>query len=130
MAPARRYFDEAKRVGSNVSQAKIALEFIGKLSLIERGLWGRDHPVTPQQRVEIREQKSAPIMHDFHAWLEVLAPKVLPESRIGKAIHYPLGQWPKLSVLLTHGEVPMTKAMISYCTSLAGLSWVGMSRVH
>lgn len=35
-------------------------------------------------------------------------PKVLPESRLGKAVAYALGQWPKPSVFLTHGEVPLT----------------------
>ena len=108
LAHARRYFDEAKKVGSDAGHAKIALEFIGRLSLIERSLWDRDHPVAPAQRVEIRQQKSAPILRDFHAWLETLAPKVLPESRIGKAVYYALGQWKKLTVFLTHGEVPMT----------------------
>jgi len=47
-------------------------------------------------------------MEDFHAWLEALVPKVLPESRIGKAVYYTLGQWQKLCVFLTHGEAPMT----------------------
>jgi transposase len=108
MAHCRRYFDEARKAGPDAGHAKAALEFIGKLSLIERSLWDRDHPVTPQKRVEIRQRKSAPIMRDFHAWLEALAPKVLPESRIGKAVYYALSQWQKLSVFLTHGEVPMT----------------------
>jgi len=108
MAHARRYFDEAKKVGSDAGHAKVALEFIGKLSLIERSLWDRDQSLTPIERVEVRQQKSMPIMQGLHAWLEALAPKVLPESRIGKAVHYALGQWPKLSVFLTHGEVPMT----------------------
>jgi len=108
MAHVRRYFDEARKVGYESSQAKVALEFIAKLSLIERALWDRDRPVTPAQRLEIREHKSAQIMQDFHAWLEALAPKVLPESRLGKAVYYALGQWPKLTVFLKHGEVPMT----------------------
>jgi hypothetical protein len=107
MAHARRYFDEARKVGSEANHAKVALDFIGKLSLIERLLWDRDPPVTAAQRVEVRQQKSAPIMSDFRAWLEALAPKVLPESRLGKAVHYTLGQWPKLTVFLTHGDVPM-----------------------
>ena len=107
MAHARRYFEEARKAGSHASHAKVALEFIGKLSLIERLLWDRDHPVTAAQRVAVRQQKSVPIMQDFHAWLETLAPQVLPESRLGKAVYYTLGQWRKLTVFLSHGEVPM-----------------------
>jgi hypothetical protein len=105
MAHARRYFDEAKKTGSQ--SAKAALDFIGQLSLIERWLWDRDHPTTPERRVEIRRRQSQPIMQEFHAWLEALAPKVLPESRLGKAVYYTLGQWQKLCVFLTHGEVPI-----------------------
>jgi transposase len=108
MAHCRRYFDEAKKAGSEAGHAKVALDFIGRLSMIERPFWERDHPFTSAQRVEIRQQRSAPIMRDFHAWLEALAPKVLPESRIGKAVVYALGQWQKLCVFLTHGEAPMT----------------------
>jgi len=32
---------------------------------------------------------------------------VLPESRLGKAVQYALGQWPKLTVFLRDGEVPL-----------------------
>lgn len=105
MTHARRYFDEAKKAGSQT--AKAALDFIGKLSLIERALWDPNHPVTAAQRVEVRQKRSSPIMQDFHNWLESMAPKVLPESRLGKAVHYTLGQWPKLCIFLTHGDVPM-----------------------
>jgi len=107
MAHARRYFDEARKAGDS-THAKTALDFIGKLSLIERVLWDRDRPCTPAERLTIRQQQSAPIMAEFHTWLEALAPKVLPEGRLGKAVHYALGQWPKLSVFLTRGEVPLT----------------------
>src|SRR6185312_10563615 len=58
-------------------------------------------------RVRVRKELSEPIMENFHAWLEALAPKVLPESLLGKAIFYALGQWRKLTVFLTHGEVPL-----------------------
>jgi transposase len=87
MAHARRYFDEARKVGSEANHAKVALEFIGKLSLVERTLWDRDHALTPAQQLQVRQQKSAPIMQGFHAWPEALAPKVLPESPIGKAVY-------------------------------------------
>jgi transposase len=103
MVHARRYFDEARKTGSET--AKVALEFIGKLSLIERPLW--EHPITAGQRLEIRQQRCGPIMQAFHEWLEAHASKVLPQSRLGKAVHYTLGQWSKLCVFLTRGDVPM-----------------------
>jgi transposase len=108
MAHARRYFDEACKAAADPVHARSALQFIGRLSLIERALWDQRRPVTMAERVAVRQQQSAPIMAEFHAWLEALAPKVLPEGRLGKAVHYALGQWPKLSVFLINGEVPLT----------------------
>ena len=108
MAHSRRKFDEARKAQpSQISHAKVALDFIAELSLIERPLWDPNQPVTAQQRVEIRQRYAVPVMDRFHAWLEALAPRVLPESRLGKAVFYTLGQWSKLAVFLTHGEVPM-----------------------
>jgi hypothetical protein len=80
--------------------------------------------------VRIRAERSAPVIDRFHRWLEGLAPQVVPQSRLGRAVHYTLGQWPKLTVFLNHGEVPLDKAMISYCTSLVDLSWAGSLSVH
>ena len=31
----------------------------------------------------------------------------MPESRLGIAVYYTLGQWPKLIVFLSHGDVPI-----------------------
>ena len=50
---------------------------------------------------------SAPVVERFHAWLVALEPKVVPKRLLGKAVHYTLGQWPKLTTFLTHGEVPL-----------------------
>jgi transposase len=109
-AHVRRKFDEARKAqASNAadSQAKVALEFIRELYLVEKALWDKDQPLSPEHRVRVRTQLSAPIMAKFHAWLEALAPQVLPQSLLGKAVHYTLGQWPKLTTFLTHGEVPL-----------------------
>jgi transposase len=110
-AHVRRKFDEARKAQSaeNASggQARVALDFIRELYLIERALWDRDSPMTAEQRVQVRTQLSVPIMARFHAWLEALAPQVLPQGLLGKAIYYTLGQWRKLTTFLTHGEVPL-----------------------
>ncbi len=109
LAHARRRFDEARKAQPDTAtHAKTALAFIRELYLIERALWDRARPVTPAERVTVRQQHSAPIVARFHAWLEALAPRVLPEGGLGKAVHYALGQWPKLTVFLRDGEVRWT----------------------
>jgi len=109
MAHARRAFDEAHKAQPTgaPSHAKIALDFIRELYRIESLLWDRDHPVSAEERVRIRGERSAPLIDRFHRWLEGLAPQVVPQSRLGRAVHYTLGQWPKLTVFLKHGEVPL-----------------------
>lgn len=109
-AHVRRKFDEARKAqahNATDSQAKIALEFIRELYLIEKALCDKDQPISPEHRVRVRTQLSAPVMAKFHLWLEALAAQVLPQSLLGKAVHYTLGQWPKLTTFLTHGEVPL-----------------------
>ena len=110
-AHVRRKFDEARKAQSQQnaadSHARIALDFIRELYVVERALWDKDQPITPEHRVAIRIQLSAPIMANFRTWLEALAPQVLPQSLLGKAVHYTLGQWPKLNTFLTHGDVPL-----------------------
>jgi transposase len=109
MAHARRAFDEAKKAQpvETPGHAKIALDFIRELYRIESPLWDREHPVTPEYRVRVRTERSAAIMHRFHQWLDALAPHVVPQSRLGRAINYTLGQWPKLGVFLKYGDVPL-----------------------
>ena len=108
IAHARRRFEEARKATpGDSSHARCALDFIRELYLIERALWDREHPRTPEQRIAVRQSRSAPIMERFHAWLEALSSQVLPESRLGKAVHYTLGQWPKLTAFLSHGEAPI-----------------------
>lgn len=110
-AHARRKFEEARKAQTSPTSAdghaKTALSFIRELYLIERALWDTEQPITAGHRVRIRAELSAPIVARFHAWLQTLAPQVLPQSLLGKAVHYTLGQWSKLTTFLAHGEVPL-----------------------
>jgi len=99
---ARRYFKDVTKAQPEASgRAHIALDYIGKLYEIERDLRQRNVVPTADKLLEVRQLKSAPIMIQFKAWLDDLAPKLPPGTLLAKAIHYALGQWNKLSVFLT-----------------------------
>ncbi len=106
----RRKFDEACKANARSAtdtHAERALAFIRELYLVECALWDPHRPVSAQQRVQVRAELSAPIIAKFRAWLEALAPQVLPQSLLGRAVHYTLRQWPKLTVFLSYGDVPL-----------------------
>jgi transposase len=111
MAHVRRKFEEARKAQPSTSvsysHARVALDFIRELYRIEQPLWDTGPTLDPTHRLRVRQQFSAPVMQRFRAWLVDLSPRTLPNSLLGKAINYALGQWLKLSTFLTHGEVPL-----------------------
>lgn len=103
-AHARRRFEEARKVNPDTpARARIALDYIGSLYGIERGLKER----APEERLTARAERSATILTHFKTWLDAMAEQVLPQSALGKAVHYTLGQWEKLTRFLSHGEIPL-----------------------
>jgi transposase len=108
MAHARRYFKDVTKAQPEASRrAHIALDYIGKLYAIERDLRQRTVPAPVNEWLDERQKKSAPIMIEFKAWLDDLAPKLPPQMLLAKAVHYALGQWNKLCVFLTNPIVPI-----------------------
>jgi hypothetical protein len=75
---------------------------------------GDDAPARPKRtladiRVELRQERSAPILVQFRQWLLGFQPnnggRVLPKSPMGEAITYALNQWAALCVYLPRGEL-------------------------
>ena len=104
----RRKFDEAlkaqppdKRKGG---RAKEAIERINQLFLIERGL----RNLTPEQRLEARQEKSRPIVEALRKWLECLNKEILPKSLLGAAVTYGINQWEKLTRFLEDGRIELS----------------------
>jgi len=104
MAHARRKFEEAK--DNDKSRAEHVLTEMQKLYHIERK--ARKEALTYEQRKSLRDQESKPVMDDLKSWLMENAPestsKVLPQSKIGKAISYTLGMWHRLERYLDDGR--------------------------
>ena len=113
----RRYYDKAAKVTESPSGqqlARVALkDFLGKVFFIERQIEeqrqareraGGEWSLT--DTLKIRQERSAPIMTAFKAWVDELAPGVPSKSMLGKALGYTVSQWEKLCRFLEHPDVP------------------------
>jgi transposase len=102
-APARRYFYDARKADHRNSAQ--ALAYIKLLYDVEKD--AADLP--PAERARIRQERSAPILVQFRAWLLGLQAAsgggVLPKSPMGEAITYAFNQWTALCVYLLDGEL-------------------------
>jgi hypothetical protein len=67
---------------------------IRKLYSIERH--ARDECLQPEQRLELRREKSVPVLAAFKPRLEELLPGCWPQSPLGKAMRYTLAEWEPL----------------------------------
>ena len=100
-AHARRKFFEAGKIGKQCLSAKEGIKYIRKLYDIEdvlRGSWEKDKD--NEKFVRKRKTETEPVLKQFKAWLEKRNAEVLPTSLLGKAIHYSLSQWDKLTAYL------------------------------
>jgi transposase len=105
-AHARRRFEDARKAQADPTcdgQSKIALDLIGRLYRIEREI----KTAAAEERLRVRQSQSAPIVTELKAWLDKMADAVLPQSALGKAVLYMLGQWGKLLPFLEHPQIPL-----------------------
>jgi transposase len=108
MAHGRRKFDEA--LGNDRQRAEHALAEIQKLYAIERRAKEENH--THGQRCVIRQEEALPILKALGQWMMDEYPSVLPQSAIGKAIHYCLQRWDKLSLYVTDGKLEIDNNLV------------------
>jgi transposase len=102
-AHARRKFEPIAKGTKGNGLAKEAMRFYKMLYAVERE--AKHHQYTPEQRYELRQQKSKPIMDKFKAWLDELYPTVLPKSPLGLAMQYCLNRWAGLARFLEDGRL-------------------------
>ncbi|THF81688.1 IS66 family transposase [Cohnella fermenti] len=107
-AHARRKFDEALRgappeMGKLGSVAGQGLAYCNQLYAIERELAS----LTPEERREKRQEKSAPVLEAYRTWLKQQQSRTLPKSLTGQAITYSLNQWEKLTAFLEDGRLEL-----------------------
>jgi transposase len=104
MAHARRKFDES--LDNDEYRARYVLTEIQELYKIERQ--ARKEGLGYEARKAMRLERSLPVMKRLKEWLLENAPgtgsKVLPQSKIGKAISYTLGMWHRLERYFEDGR--------------------------
>jgi hypothetical protein len=106
-AHARRYFFEAMKVSEKPGGAEDALAQIKGLYTVEADLREqlKQKKLGNGEFLEKRRGACTPILTAFHQWLEDRQAKVLGSSKLGEAIQYALGQWPKLVRYLDEVEL-------------------------
>lgn len=102
-AHARRKFVPIADGAKGKGLAKEALRFFKELYKIERE--AKNNKLTSDQRYELRQQKSKPLIDKFKQWLDEMYPTVLPKSPLGNAIHYSIKLWPGLTRFLEDGRL-------------------------
>jgi transposase len=101
-AHARRYYHRA-RDKAPTQAVHEALSYIQRLYDVE----DEAASLSREERLALRQQRSAGILHEFHTWLTRQAADVLPQSPLGEAVQYTLNQWESLSLFLRDGDVPL-----------------------
>jgi transposase len=98
----RKFFDLAR-----INKAPIAAEAVARIDAlfaIERELNG----LVPQQRVDVRTERSWPLVIELESWLREQRTKVSKNSETGKAIDYSLKRWTALTRFLDDGRLCMS----------------------
>jgi transposase len=101
MAHIRRHFEEA--LDENRSMAEYALAEIQHLYRIERQ--ADEQELSSEERAALRQRLAVPILDTLEKWMEKNYKKFLPKSRMGKAIAYAHGLWPRMKNYLLDGRL-------------------------
>lgn len=108
MAHARRYFEQA--LDNDKELATHALTEIQKLYAVEKHC--RENNYDYFQRLDLRQEKSVPVLQSLHLWLKEKIAVVTPSSAIGKAISYALPRWERLMLFAYDGRLEIDNNLV------------------
>lgn len=148
-AHARRKFEPTAQGAKGTGLAKEAMRFFKELYKIERE--AKNNKLSADQRYELRQKKSKPLMAKFKAWLDDMYPTVLPQSALGKAMNYCINLWSGLTRFLDDGRLEIDNNLTEqeikplviarknflFCSSMGGakalcmhLSFIRTAKLH
>ena len=88
------------------------LEEIGKIYGIDA--MAREQRLSPEQRLELHQRESAPVMDGLHTWFEAKLDnhEVEPNSGLGQAIRYMLKRWERFTLFLRKAGAPLDSNVV------------------
>ena len=95
----RRYFFKA--LDSDQAHMGPAFHRIARLYAVE----GRARGLGSEERFQLRQRLSAPVMEKLHAYLLEIREQVLPKSPAARAVRNALNQWGALKYYLEDGDL-------------------------
>ncbi|MBB5575954.1 IS66 family transposase [Rhizobium paranaense] len=125
LAHARRRFVDAlkarKKPGGPPAQA---LKFFDQLYRIERQVRDEkpdDGETRDHYMRRFRQKHSVPVLSALKEWLDKIAPKVVPDTKLGDAVSYTLNQWEYLTRYTEDGRMPIDNNILErdiriFCT--------------
>ncbi len=102
----RRYFVDAVKVNPLDAAATDFVRRMDAVFAVDRE--AAEAKMTLLERHALRREKSAPMSAGIHEKLLAVKATVLPKSKLGKAVGYALGQWPRMIVFLDHAEIELS----------------------
>lgn len=120
IAHGRRQFVE---VADNFpDECRYVLEMLGRV--YGNDAEARERSLSPEQRLELHRERSAPVMDELHKWLEqqLAERKTEPNSGLGKAITYLLRHWRPLTLFLREGGAPLDNHIVERSLETGGFA--------
>jgi transposase len=102
----RRYFIDAVKVNKLDT---VAAEFVQRMDAVfavDRE--AAEAKMALPERLALRREKAAPLVAGIREKLLAVKGTVLPKSKLGEAVNYALGQWPRMVVFLEHAEIELS----------------------
>jgi hypothetical protein len=125
-AHVRRKFYAAHQAHSS-NESAFVLHRLQQLYKTEAQL--RESRAGPELRVQVRGAKSAPVIEELHRilcqWKQSHC--FLPQSLMGKAVHYALEQWKWLLAFLSNGELEIDNNLVENAirpTAIGKKNWL------
>ena len=103
---ARRKFHEALVANPDNEMAKTGEDYLLKLFAIES--MADKQSLSPEERLNLRNEKSKKIIDEFYEWIASTEHRALPQSLVGKAVTYAINQKEYLCNFLKDGRIQLS----------------------